>query len=183
MDVSADLTELGRTPVAVVCAGAKSILDIPRTLEVLETQVRARAPSPRGHACTGLLRRAGRRPRAAPACGDPGRLGRACVPARTRLPPTGPQQSFSVACRLAPAACASQQPRPCPMWGRSTQSGERHKGGHRSEAGSAPRPWYCLGSVYVTEDPIGLPQDRHASCQQCGRGMSEMKFRFSQGLW
>ena len=34
MDVSADLTELGRTPVAVVCAGAKSILDIPRTLEV-----------------------------------------------------------------------------------------------------------------------------------------------------
>ncbi len=40
MDVSADLTELGRTPVAVVCAGAKSILDIPRTLEYLETQVR-----------------------------------------------------------------------------------------------------------------------------------------------
>jgi pseudouridine-5'-phosphate glycosidase len=38
LDVSADLTELGRTPVAVVCAGAKSILDIPRTLEVLETQ-------------------------------------------------------------------------------------------------------------------------------------------------
>lgn len=40
MDVSADLTELGRTPVAVVCAGAKTVLDIPRTLEVLETQVR-----------------------------------------------------------------------------------------------------------------------------------------------
>eukprot|EP00878_Enallax_costatus_P029934 GHUV01032506.1.p1 GENE.GHUV01032506.1~~GHUV01032506.1.p1 ORF type:complete len:398 (+),score=70.01 GHUV01032506.1:580-1773(+) len=38
MDVSADLTELGRTPVAVVCAGAKSVLDIPRTLEYLETQ-------------------------------------------------------------------------------------------------------------------------------------------------
>ncbi|KAJ3002870.1 hypothetical protein HKX48_002068 [Thoreauomyces humboldtii] len=38
MDVSADLTELGRTPVAVVCAGAKSILDIERTLEYLETQ-------------------------------------------------------------------------------------------------------------------------------------------------
>ncbi|GLC41513.1 hypothetical protein PLESTB_001003000 [Pleodorina starrii] len=37
MDISADLTELGRTPIAVVCAGAKSILDIPRTLEVLET--------------------------------------------------------------------------------------------------------------------------------------------------
>ncbi|PNW87481.1 hypothetical protein CHLRE_02g144000v5 [Chlamydomonas reinhardtii] len=37
MDVSADLVELGRTPIAVVCAGAKSILDIPRTLEVLET--------------------------------------------------------------------------------------------------------------------------------------------------
>jgi pseudouridylate synthase len=37
-DVSADLSELARTPVAVVCAGAKSILDIPRTLEILETQ-------------------------------------------------------------------------------------------------------------------------------------------------
>ncbi|MDJ0653835.1 MAG: pseudouridine-5'-phosphate glycosidase [Xanthomonadales bacterium] len=37
-DVSADLTELGRTPVAVVCAGAKSILDLPLTMEVLETQ-------------------------------------------------------------------------------------------------------------------------------------------------
>ncbi|OCF34624.1 indigoidine synthase A family protein [Kwoniella heveanensis BCC8398] len=38
MDISADLIELGRTPMAVFCAGAKSILDIPRTLEVLETQ-------------------------------------------------------------------------------------------------------------------------------------------------
>ena len=38
MDVSADLTELARTPVVVVCAGVKSILDIPRTLEYLETQ-------------------------------------------------------------------------------------------------------------------------------------------------
>lgn len=37
-DISADLTELGRTPVAVVCAGVKSILDIPKTLEFLETQ-------------------------------------------------------------------------------------------------------------------------------------------------
>lgn len=37
-DVSADLTELARTPVLVVCAGAKSILDLPRTLEILETQ-------------------------------------------------------------------------------------------------------------------------------------------------
>lgn len=36
-DISADLVELGRTDVAVVCAGVKSILDIPRTLEVLET--------------------------------------------------------------------------------------------------------------------------------------------------
>jgi pseudouridine-5'-phosphate glycosidase len=36
-DISADLLELARTPVAVVCAGAKSILDIPRTLEILET--------------------------------------------------------------------------------------------------------------------------------------------------
>jgi pseudouridine-5'-phosphate glycosidase len=36
-DISADLLEIARTPVAVVCAGAKSILDISRTLEVLET--------------------------------------------------------------------------------------------------------------------------------------------------
>lgn len=36
-DVSADLTELAKTNVAVVCAGAKSILDIPLTLEKLET--------------------------------------------------------------------------------------------------------------------------------------------------
>lgn len=38
MDISADLTELGRTDITVVCAGAKSILDIPATLEYLETQ-------------------------------------------------------------------------------------------------------------------------------------------------
>jgi pseudouridine-5'-phosphate glycosidase len=37
-DISADLIELGRTPVTVVCSGAKSILDLPLTLEVLETQ-------------------------------------------------------------------------------------------------------------------------------------------------
>lgn len=36
-DVSADLPELARTPVAVICAGAKAILDLPRTLEWLET--------------------------------------------------------------------------------------------------------------------------------------------------
>jgi pseudouridine-5'-phosphate glycosidase len=38
MDVSADLVELGKTPVSVVCAGIKSILDIRRSLEFLETQ-------------------------------------------------------------------------------------------------------------------------------------------------
>ena len=36
-DISADLQELARTPVAVVCAGAKAILDLPKTLEALET--------------------------------------------------------------------------------------------------------------------------------------------------
>jgi pseudouridylate synthase len=36
-DVSSDVTSLGRVPVAVVCAGAKAILDLPRTLEMLET--------------------------------------------------------------------------------------------------------------------------------------------------
>lgn len=38
MDISADLVELSKTPVAVVCAGVKSILDISKTLEFLETQ-------------------------------------------------------------------------------------------------------------------------------------------------
>jgi pseudouridine-5'-phosphate glycosidase len=38
MDISADLEELARTPVTVVCAGAKAILDLPRTLEFLETR-------------------------------------------------------------------------------------------------------------------------------------------------
>lgn len=38
MDISADLNELGRTPVCVICAGPKSVLDIGLTLEYLETQ-------------------------------------------------------------------------------------------------------------------------------------------------
>ncbi|MCB1456538.1 MAG: pseudouridine-5'-phosphate glycosidase, partial [Nitratireductor sp.] len=37
-DISADLSELGRTNVITVCAGAKAILDIAKTLEVLETE-------------------------------------------------------------------------------------------------------------------------------------------------
>ena len=36
-DVSADMTALGRFPVAVVCAGAKAVLDLPHTVELLET--------------------------------------------------------------------------------------------------------------------------------------------------
>lgn len=39
MDVSADLTELGRTPVTVISSGVKSILDIRKTLEYLVTFV------------------------------------------------------------------------------------------------------------------------------------------------
>ena len=38
MDISADLEELSRTPIAVICAGAKAILDLPRTFEYLETK-------------------------------------------------------------------------------------------------------------------------------------------------
>jgi pseudouridine-5'-phosphate glycosidase len=38
LDISADLDELARTPVSVVCAGPKSILDVARTLEALETR-------------------------------------------------------------------------------------------------------------------------------------------------
>ncbi|XP_034214367.1 pseudouridine-5'-phosphate glycosidase isoform X3 [Prunus dulcis] len=41
MDISSDLTELGRTPVAVISAGVKSILDVPRTLEYLGVCVAA----------------------------------------------------------------------------------------------------------------------------------------------
>ncbi len=37
MDISSDLTELSRTPVAVICSGAKAILDLPKTQEYLET--------------------------------------------------------------------------------------------------------------------------------------------------
>jgi pseudouridine-5'-phosphate glycosidase len=37
-DISADLEEFARTPVAVVCAGAKALLDLPKTLEYLETR-------------------------------------------------------------------------------------------------------------------------------------------------
>jgi pseudouridine-5'-phosphate glycosidase len=37
LDISADMTTLSTTPIAVVCAGAKAILDLPRTLELLET--------------------------------------------------------------------------------------------------------------------------------------------------
>jgi pseudouridine-5'-phosphate glycosidase len=37
LDISADLPELARTPLVTICAGAKSILDLPRTLEYLET--------------------------------------------------------------------------------------------------------------------------------------------------
>src|SRR6476661_4167694 len=37
-DISSDLEELGRTPMAVICAGPKAILDVPATLEYLETR-------------------------------------------------------------------------------------------------------------------------------------------------
>src|SRR5204863_8527360 len=37
-DISSDLEELARTPMAVVCAGPKAILDVPATLEYLETR-------------------------------------------------------------------------------------------------------------------------------------------------
>ena len=38
MDISADLEELGKTNVTVICAGAKSVLDLPKTMEYLETK-------------------------------------------------------------------------------------------------------------------------------------------------
>lgn len=47
LDVSADLTELGRTPITVVSAGVKSILDIGRTLEYLVRNI----SSPFCHSC------------------------------------------------------------------------------------------------------------------------------------
>ena len=60
-DISADLTELARTDVTVVAAGAKALLDLPKTLEVLETLGRAggllrqrRSSPPSGRATSGL---------------------------------------------------------------------------------------------------------------------------------
>ena len=38
LDISSDVEELARTPMAVVCAGPKAILDVPNTLEILETR-------------------------------------------------------------------------------------------------------------------------------------------------
>lgn len=38
MEVSADLEELAETEITVICAGAKAILDLPRTMEYLETK-------------------------------------------------------------------------------------------------------------------------------------------------
>jgi pseudouridine-5'-phosphate glycosidase len=46
-DISADLRELAQTPVTVVAAGAKAILDLPKTLEVLETSAFRSSPSGR----------------------------------------------------------------------------------------------------------------------------------------
>lgn len=39
MDVSADLVELGRSPIATIASGVKSILDIPKTLEFLVSEM------------------------------------------------------------------------------------------------------------------------------------------------
>lgn len=54
LDISADLTELGRTPIAVVSAGVKSILDIGRTLEFLVSILKSFSKTTRFHisACT-----------------------------------------------------------------------------------------------------------------------------------
>jgi len=45
MDISADLTELGRTPVTVVSTGIKSVLDIGRTLEYLVSKLHTLCPA------------------------------------------------------------------------------------------------------------------------------------------
>ena len=69
IDISADLDELARTPVTVVCAGPKSILDVGRTLEALET---------RGRAGRGLAERRGGRllqPEQRPSGAAAGRFG------------------------------------------------------------------------------------------------------------
>ena len=55
MDISADLQELANTPVCVVCAGAKSILDLGLTLEYLETLRRSRSGSAHRRAARVLL--------------------------------------------------------------------------------------------------------------------------------
>jgi pseudouridine-5'-phosphate glycosidase len=64
-DISADLRELAETPVTVVAAGAKAILDLPKTLEVLETS--ACRSSPWGRTPSRLLVARQRAEGAAPA--------------------------------------------------------------------------------------------------------------------
>ena len=58
--MSADLDELGRTQVLVVCGGVKSILDVPKTLEALETWCEERQAD--GIRCLARLRFGGRMP-------------------------------------------------------------------------------------------------------------------------
>lgn len=49
MDISADLDEMGRAPIGIICSGPKSILDIPRTIEYLETKgVHVSTKGPKG---------------------------------------------------------------------------------------------------------------------------------------
>jgi pseudouridine-5'-phosphate glycosidase len=89
-DVSADLTELAQSPVAVVSAGAKAILDLPRTLEMLETL----SVPVIGYECDELT---SSRPsiRAGPACAF-----RRGPTAQRRSPPSSPRAG---ACRTSAA--------------------------------------------------------------------------------
>lgn len=58
MDISADLDELGRTPVGVICSGPKSILDVSKTIEYLETKgVHVSTMGPKGTNIPGFFTR------------------------------------------------------------------------------------------------------------------------------
>ena len=97
LDISSDLDELARTPVAVVCAGPKSILDVAATLEYLETRGRAGRDDRAGRGAR-LLRPLVGDPLAGPCRGrrrgggadpDPRRSGPGQRDARVRAGPAG----------------------------------------------------------------------------------------------
>ena len=127
LDVSADLGELARTPALVVASGAKSILDVPATAEVLETPRRSRARLAHGRD-PALLPRGRRAARL-----GPGRVGRGGG-ARRRAPTgrSGEAGSSSHARRTRASTSSPSSPR---AWPRRSGEGS---GARRSRRSCSP---------------------------------------------